>query len=146
MSNPDATEPSSPLLVLPNLTPLETSALDALGLAAGDYAALLAPCQQMGVGFAQDPATGRPVLVLQAVVAMDAGAINLRPSGLLDASGQRGVAGGDMRAIIPVGGSLRLVVRRDALADKLRERVESDAPRPFLAFASPADDSHQQER
>jgi hypothetical protein len=125
MSTPNATEPPSPLLVLPNLTPLEAGALAALGLEADEYAALLAPCQQMGVGFTQDPATGRQVLVLQAVVAMDASAINMRPSGLLDASGQRGVAGGDTQRILPVGGSLRLVVRRDALAEKLRERVEA---------------------
>jgi hypothetical protein len=109
------------LQALPFLTLSEAAALHALGLAADDYAALLAPCMQMGVGFAQDPATGRQVLVLQAVVTMDAEAINMRPSGLLDASGQRGVAGGDMKAILPVGGALRLVVKRSALAERLRD-------------------------
>lgn len=121
--------PPPTLDALPHLTLHEASALHALGLDAGDYAALLAPCSQMGVGFGQDPATGRQVLVLQAVVTMDAEAINLRPSALLDASGQRGVAGGDMKAILPVGGALRLVVKRSALADRLRDGLSmKDVP------------------
>ena len=115
--------PAPTLQAVPYLTFTEAAALHTLGLDAGDYAALLAPCSQMGVGFAQDPATGRQVLVLQAVVTMDAEAINLRPSGLLDASGQRGVAGGDMKTILPVGGALRLVVKRSALAERLCENL-----------------------
>lgn len=119
-----STPPPPPTLqALPFLTLPEVTSLTALGLEPDDYAALLAPCSQMGVGFGQDPATGRQVLVLQAVVTMDAEAINLRPSGLLDASGQRGVAGGDMKAILPVGGALRLVVKRSALAERLRDAL-----------------------
>ncbi len=122
MSTPPVPPPPT-LDALPHLTLPEVTALTALGLEADDYAALLAPCSQMGVGFGQDPATGRQVLVLQAVVTMDAEAINLRPSKLLDASGQRGVAGGDMKAILPVGGALRLIVKRSALAERLRDSL-----------------------
>lgn len=130
-----------PLSVFPFLSVTETHALASLGLDAGEYAALLAPCMQMGLGFTRDPASGRDVLVLQAVVAMDAEALSLRPSGLLDASGQRGVAGQEMQRTLPVGGSLRLVVRREALAEKLRADLPpSPAPWPITQREPVAED------
>jgi hypothetical protein len=137
-----STEPTpSPLSVFPFLSVTETHAVHALGLDASDYAVLMVPAQQMGVGFTRDPATGRDVLVLQAVVAMDAAALNMRPSGLLDASGQRAVAGQEMQRTLPVGGSLRLVVRREALAEKLRADLPpSPAPWPIAQREPVAED------
>lgn len=120
-------------LVSGTLAEHERDTLVQNGLEPGEYVTVAVGIGQMNLGLSVDPTTGRAVWVIQTASALEGDALAVKQTAILDANG--GAASRALQAAIPIGGSVRLVVRRDALHPDLRATVE--APRLDLsAFAA----------
>lgn len=130
MSTPTNGKPRTfACLVSPSLGEHEATALLRGGAEPSDFATVTIGIAQMNAGLATDPTTGQTVWLVQAVAPLEGEALTVKQSAILDASGAATSAA--LAKAMPIGGTVRLVVRRDALHPDLRAKL--DAPRVNLA-------------
>ena len=123
-------------LVSPALSEHEAAALKAADLDPSAFVALTAGIAQMNLGLASDPRTGQAAWLVQSVAMVEGDALAVKQTAVLDPNG--GAASRALQAAIPIGGTVRLIVRRDALHADLQAQA-SDTPRLNLAaFAGDA--------
>ena len=106
------------------------AALKAAGLDPADFVTLTAGIAQMNLGLAADPRTGQSAWLVQSVAMVEGDALAVKQTAVLDPHG--GAASRALQAAVPIGGTVRLVVKRDALHADL-QALASEAPRLNLA-------------
>lgn len=117
-------------LVSAALADHENAALLKSGLEPTEHVAVVVGIGQMNLGLAQDPTTGRAAWIIQSAATLEGDALTVKQTAILDANG--GAASRALSAAIPIGGTVRLIVRRDALHADLRAHAD-EAPRLNLA-------------
>lgn len=90
----------------------EASRITAAGLDPADFCVLETAVLAQGAGWQDTP--GKSVLMLQVYAALPGASLIVRPSRMYDANGQL-AADQKLRAAIPVPGTMRVVVRADAV-------------------------------
>jgi hypothetical protein len=111
----------------------ESAALVQGGFEPTDHVAVTVGIGQMNLGLAADPGSGRTAWVIQAAATLEGDALTVKQTAILDASG--GAASRALSTAIPIGGTVRLIVRRDALHPELRAHADAPPRLNLAAFA-----------
>jgi len=136
MSTNDTDTPARRFACIPSavLASHESAALLAAKLEPTEHVAITVGIGQMQLGLAVDPATGKAAWIVQAVATLEGDALNVKQSAVLDPNGN--ATSRALATAVPIGGTVRLVVRKDALHEDLQAAV-AEAPRINLASFMP---------
>lgn len=138
MNNTDSSDPFNPLglkLAQPkaiqptpgafvDLTPEELSCIASMGHDPADYAAVMVPSAQIGVGFADVPGAGR-ALAVQAVAIIPPGLIPPDAGNLIDPATNQPQLSARLRDAFPATWPfiIRVLTKRSALTKDVQDRL-----------------------
>jgi hypothetical protein len=109
-------------LVSATLHDVENRALLQGGHDPAEFAVLTVGIGGLNIGLAADPRTGQAAWVFQCEAALEGDALTVRQSAILDANG--GATSRALAAALPIGGTVRLAVRRSALHPALLAKLD----------------------
>ncbi len=121
-------------LVSPILHDVEDRALRENGHDPSEFAVLTVGIDGLNIGLAADPRTGQAAWVFQCQAMLEGDALTVRQSAVLDASGS--ATSRALAAALPIGGTVRLAVRRSALHAALRAKLDPPEILPRLDLGS----------
>jgi hypothetical protein len=126
-------------LVSPTLSEHEAAALRTAGHDPADYVTLTAGIAQMNMGLAADPRTGQSAWIVQSAAMVEGDALTVKQTAVLDPHG--GAASRALQSAVPIGGTVRLVVRRDVLHADLQADAAATPRLNLSAFAPTGGDA-----
>lgn len=134
-TTPDAPDaPQFTCLVSPDLHDVESLALLQGGHEPSEFAILTVGIGGLNIGLTADPRTGQAAWVFQCEAALEGDALTVRQSAVLDASGS--ATSRALATALPIGGTVRLAVRRSALHPALLAKLTPPEIPPRLDLGS----------
>lgn len=123
---PDA--PTFTCIVSPDLHAIEDKALVQAGHDPAEFAVLTLGIGGLNIGMTTDPRSGQSAWVFACEAALEGAALTVRQSAILDASGN--ATSRALAAALPIGGTVRFVVRKTALHRTLIAKIEAATATP----------------